>query len=71
MTVNGKVYKPAAPMPGIKDNSLLTDAHIADVMTYIRNSWGNKAMPVNPSVVKQVREDTKDRIEAYTEKDFK
>ncbi len=71
VTVNGKVYKPAAPMPGIKDNSLLTDAHIADVMTYIRNSWGNKAKPVNPSVVKQVREETKDRVEAYTEKDFK
>lgn len=69
--VNGKVYKPAAAMPGLKDNSMLTDAHLADVMTYVRNSWGNKAKPAEATVVKKARVDTKDRFEAYTEKDFK
>ncbi len=69
--VNDKVYKPAAAMPGLKANSALTDAHLADVMTYIRNSWGNKATIVEASVVKQVRADTADREDAYTEKELR
>lgn len=70
VTVNGKVYKPAAAMPGLKHNPALTDAHIAEVMTYIRNSWGNQAKPVEAKLVKKVREETKERTEDYTERDF-
>jgi len=33
----------------------LTDQQIADVLTYIRNSWTNKASTVTPAEVKQVR----------------
>lgn len=33
----------------------LTDAEIADVSTYIRNSWGNQASPVPASEVRDVR----------------
>jgi len=37
----------------------LTDQQIADVLTYIRNSFGNKAIPVTPGDVKYVRVRTK------------
>jgi mono/diheme cytochrome c family protein len=37
ITVNGKTYN--QPMPGIP---LLTDLEIAEIATYIYNSWGNK-----------------------------
>ena len=40
-------------------------------MTYIRNSWGNKAKPVDASLVKKVREETEDRLESYTAEDLK
>lgn len=42
------------PMPSF---SYLKDQEIADVLTFIRNSFGNKAEPVSPTEVKAVRED--------------
>jgi mono/diheme cytochrome c family protein len=33
----------------------LTDAEIADVATFIRNSWGNEASPVSPNTVTAMR----------------
>jgi len=33
----------------------LTDQQIADVLTYVRNSFGNKASAVTPVEVKQIR----------------
>ena len=36
-------------------HDFLTDQEIADVLTYIRNSFGNKAKAVMPSEVKAVR----------------
>jgi mono/diheme cytochrome c family protein len=37
----------------------LTDQQIADVLTYIRNSFGNKASVVTPAEVRAVRAKTK------------
>jgi mono/diheme cytochrome c family protein len=33
----------------------LTDQEIADVTTYIRNAWGNRASPVSPKSVRNLR----------------
>ena len=33
----------------------LTDTQIADVLTYIRNEWGNAAQAVSPKEVKEMR----------------
>jgi mono/diheme cytochrome c family protein len=41
------------PMP--PQSALLTDQQIADVLTYVRNSFGNKASAVTPSEVKAAR----------------
>ena len=37
----------------------LTDQQIADVLTYVRNSFGNKASLVTPAEVKNIRAKTK------------
>ncbi|HEX7904146.1 MAG TPA: c-type cytochrome [Chitinophagaceae bacterium] len=40
-------------------HNFLTDQQIADVLTYVRNSFGNKAIAVTPGDVKYVRARTK------------
>jgi mono/diheme cytochrome c family protein len=60
--VNGKVYDPTKGVPPMTAfGSLLDDKEVAAVLTYARNSWGNKADAVKPETVKKVREATKDR----------
>ena len=48
--IDGEEYK--QPMPA---QAHLTDQQIADVLTYVRNSFGNKASAVQPAEVKAVR----------------
>ena len=57
--VNGVKYNNVLP-PGIPPGSL-TDQQIADVLTYIRNEWGNSASAVSPEEVATVRLTVKDR----------
>lgn len=62
MTVNGKIYDPARGVPPMTAfRSLLKDDELAAVLTFVRNTWGNKAPPVKPETVKRVREETIDR----------
>ena len=61
ITVNGIKYKPLAAMPGLAMNPTITDKNIADIMTYLRAEWSNKAGPVKEKDVTAVREGTKDR----------
>jgi mono/diheme cytochrome c family protein len=48
--IDGEPYSNVMPA---QDN--LTDQQIADVLTYVRNSFGNKASAVTPAEVKAVR----------------
>lgn len=48
--INDEEYLNA--MPGLPH---LTDQQVADVLTYVRNSFGNKASAVTPAEVKAVR----------------
>ena len=50
ITVNGKKFN--AFMPA---QNYLTDQQIADVLNYIRNSWGNKYAVITPAQVKAER----------------
>ena len=49
--VNGESYE--AVMPA---NDYLSDKEIADVLTYVRNSFGNKATAITSAEVKAVRD---------------
>ena len=52
--VNGVKYNGAMVAPGMPMGSL-TDKQIADVLTYIRNEWGNSATAVSVEEVAHVR----------------
>ena len=55
--VKGRVWNGGQMLPW-KDT--LSDEDIALVLTYVRNSWGNKAPVVTADMVKKVRDATKD-----------
>ncbi len=62
MTVTGQTYDPTRgvpPMPAF--HSLLNDDETAAVLTFVRNTWGNKAAPVNAELVARVRKETASR----------
>ena len=58
--VNGVKYNNVMAPPGIPPGSL-TNQQIADVLTYIRNDWGNSASSISKEEVKTIRESVKDR----------
>lgn len=53
LEVNGTKYAGQVPMTPY--GGLLNDKEIASVLTYVRNSFGNKASVIQPEKVKQVR----------------
>lgn len=57
--VNGRVYPGQVPMTPYA--GMLNDTEVAAVLTYVRNSFGNQASPISPELVKQVREEVKDK----------
>ena len=62
MEVKGVTYDPAKGIPPMTPfGALLSDEEIAGVLTYVRNTWSNKAAPVLPATVAKVRAATKDR----------
>jgi mono/diheme cytochrome c family protein len=66
ITVNGKKYIPAAAMPGLKHAPEITDAHLADVATFVRHAWNNRKSAVDTATVLVVRKKFKDRQTAFT-----
>ncbi|HKI68754.1 MAG TPA: cytochrome c, partial [Verrucomicrobiae bacterium] len=51
--VAGKTYSFASSMPAM--GAALSDGDLADVLTYMRSSWGNKAAPITADQVKAIR----------------
>ena len=64
MIVQGKQYPGQVPMTAFKN--ILSDDEIADVLTYVRNTFGNEESPVTPDQVARIRAQTKDRNNFYT-----
>lgn len=62
--VNGKKYPGQVPMTPF--GMMLNDQEIADVLTYVRNSFGNEASPISASKVKEIRESIKDKKGFYS-----
>ena len=59
MEVAGKIYPGQVPMTPYE--GMLDDTEVAAVITYVRNSFGNNASAVTPELVKQIREEIKDK----------
>ncbi|TLD70853.1 c-type cytochrome [Phragmitibacter flavus] len=64
LEVNGKKYDGQVPMTPFA--GMLNDQDIADVLTFVRNSFGNKADPIKPSQVKPIRDANPGRMMFYT-----
>jgi mono/diheme cytochrome c family protein/glucose/arabinose dehydrogenase len=62
--VNGQKWNLA--MPGQGANPALDDAKLADVLSYVRNAWGNEASVIDAAQVAAVREQTKTRKMPWT-----
>ena len=65
--VKGVKYTGAVPMTPFK---FLSDEELADVLTFTRNAFGNKADPVTPQAVQKVRAATKDQPSFYQVSDL-
>lgn len=48
----------------------LTDKKIAQILTYIRQDWGNQSPPITPEEVAAARKELAARAEPYTEADL-
>jgi mono/diheme cytochrome c family protein len=68
LTVKGQQFGTAVMQPWDKT---LTDAKIADVLTYIRSDWGNKGGPVSAAQITALRKELASRAESFTEADLK
>lgn len=62
--VNGKKYPGQVPMTPFA--GLLKDDEVAAVLTYVRNSFGNKGAAISPEKVKQVRAATEAKKDFYS-----
>jgi mono/diheme cytochrome c family protein len=67
ITVKGQTYGTAVMQPWEKT---FTDAKIADIITYIRQAWGNTAGPVTPEGVASLRKELANRTDSFTEPDL-
>jgi len=65
--VAGKQYNLSMPAMG----AALSDDDLADVLTYIRNSWGNKASVITPAQVKALRAKVGNRTQPWTADELK
>lgn len=70
--INGKTFKSPAFMPGLGQNPAMTDQKIADIATFIRANWTNRASQIDAKFVAKVRKATSDRpsSQMYTQEDF-
>lgn len=67
--VNGHLYEApeiSADMPGIAHSDEISDDDVAQVLSFIRGSWQNKAAKINVDEVKEVRRQYKGRDKPFT-----
>ncbi len=62
--VAGQQYNFGSSMPAM--GAALSDDDLADVLTYMRASWGNKAGPVTADQVKALRAKIAGRTQPWT-----
>ena len=68
LTVKGQSFGTAVMQPWDKT---LTDAKIADVMTYVRQAWGNKGSTVSTAQITGLRKELASHPDSFVEADIK
>lgn len=72
--VSGKLYKSPeinGDMPGIGSNDEFSDDDIAQVISFIRNAWSNRAAKVTEKDILKVRQQYKGRQKSFTMDELK
>lgn len=67
--VNNKLYKApeiSGDMPGLADNPDILDEDIAQLLSFIRNAWGNTAEPISRDEVIKIRKKHTGRKNPFT-----
>lgn len=62
LEVNGKLYDAPDILPVMPSHSVVDDAHIAAILTYIRNEWGHQAGPVKRGLVGKTRVQSQGKV---------
>jgi mono/diheme cytochrome c family protein len=62
VTVRGATFNNVMPPQGH-----LSDKELAQVLTYVRNAWGNQGTMITPEMVKKVREDASAQVGPWTQ----
>ncbi len=70
IVVQGKKYGAPEILPVMPAHSVMDDADIAAILTYIRNEWGNQAKPVTSSTVGSTRHTSQGRVMPWTVNDL-
>jgi mono/diheme cytochrome c family protein len=70
--INGETFTPQAFMPGLGVNPTIKDGDIADISTFIRANWTNRAPEISEATVTEIRKEISDRSagQMYSQKDF-
>lgn len=72
LTVDGKVYATGMPQPDLTFPILKEDKNVADVLNYVRTSFGNEAKDaITPEFVAEVRKEFAERKTQWTEAELK
>jgi mono/diheme cytochrome c family protein len=72
MTVDGKIYATGMPQPELTFPILKEDKNVADVLNYVRTSFGNEAKEaITTEFVAEVRKEFAARTTQWTEAELK
>jgi nitrite reductase (NO-forming) len=72
LTVNGMTYVVPMPQPDIAYPMLKEDKNVADVLNYVRTSFGNEVKEaITPAFVAEVRKEFAERATPWTEAELK
>ena len=72
MTVDGKIYATGMPQPELTFPILKDDKNVADVLNYVRTSFGNETKEaITPEFVAEVRKEFAGRTTQWTEAELK
>ena len=58
-------------MPGIGNSKEISDEDVAEVMSFIRNAWNNRASEASVTDIKKVRRKYGSRRKAFTMEELK
>ncbi|MDP4679509.1 MAG: dehydrogenase [Cyclobacteriaceae bacterium] len=64
--VNDKLYDAPEILPIMPSHSTMDDGSIASILTYIRNEWGNSALPISGRTVSKIRISSQGNVLPWT-----